>query len=153
MTVEPQLTSLALQEIPVPDFADVAIGVWPPGAPVDPAVWARTLFSPRGAPLWVGAALAIRQLLAPLVGIRRAPEDVFSIARTSGQEALIVTRDTHLDFACAIGVDPDRALVRVTTTVKLHGRTGRIYFAPVRMLHPIVVQAMLAKTRRVLNVV
>ena len=146
----PALSSLALDEIPAPDFADVNIVQLPASATTDPAVWARTLFSPRGMPRWIAAAMVVRQLLAPLIGVRRAPRDVFTINRVSGDEALIVARDTHLDFACAVGVDPESALVRVTTSVKVHGRSGRIYFAPVRMVHPVIVQSMLARTRRVL---
>ncbi len=149
----PALSSLALDEIPAPDFADVNIVQLPASATTDPAVWAQTLFSRRGLPRWVGVAMALRQLLVPLIGVRRAPRDVFAVDRTLGDEVLIVARDSHLDFACAVGVDPERRLVRVTTSVKLHGAAGRIYFAPVRMFHPVVVQSMLAKTGRVLAAV
>lgn len=54
----------------------------------------------------------------------------------------------HLDFRCGVGVDLDARLVRVTTAVRLKNRRGRLYFAPVRLVHPIVVMAMLRKTRR-----
>lgn len=39
-------------------------------------------------------------------------------------------------------------LVRVTTTVRLHGWRGRLYFAPVRLVHPIVVGAMIRGANR-----
>ncbi|MTD16813.1 DUF2867 domain-containing protein [Nakamurella sp. YIM 132087] len=144
----PALRSAALDAIPAPDFADVAIRVLPEGAPADPELWARTVFGRPGVPVWVGAALALRQLVVPLIGVNRAPRNVFDVERVVGEEALILARDTHLDFACAIGVDTEQRLVRVTTAVRLHGMRGRIYFAPVRLAHPIVVQSMLAKAAR-----
>ena len=58
---------------------------------------------------------------------------------------LIAADDTHLDFRCAVAVDRSARLVRVTTTVRLHGWRGRVYFAPVRLLHPVVIQAMVQK--------
>jgi hypothetical protein len=38
--------------------------------------------------------------------------------------------------------------VRVTTAVRLKGRRGRLYFAPVQLAHPVVVMSMLRSTRR-----
>lgn len=54
----------------------------------------------------------------------------------------------QLDFRCGVGVDLDARLVRVTTVVRLKNRRGRLYFAPIRLVHPIMVMAMLHKTRR-----
>ena len=56
--------------------------------------------------------------------------------------ALVGFDDRHLDFRAAVGVDAPARLVRVTTTVRLHGWRGRVYFAPVRLLHPVVVRSM-----------
>ena len=136
--------SLALRDIPAPDFADAAIAPLPPGVTADPRVWAETMFRPRSMPTWVAAALAIRQAVVPLLGIRRAPRDTFAIREQVG-EVLMVADDTHLDFRCAVAVDPAARLVRVTTTVRLHGWRGRVYFAPVRLLHPVVVRAMIRR--------
>ncbi len=140
--------SLALRDIPHPDFADAAIATLPAGSPTDPAVWAREAFSASGMPRWVAAALAVRQLLVPLLGIPRAPVDTFAIREQAGDEVLIAADDRHLDFRCAIAVDPAARLLRVTTTVRLHGWRGRLYFAPVRILHPVVVQAMIHRAGR-----
>ncbi|AQZ65510.1 unnamed protein product [[Actinomadura] parvosata subsp. kistnae] len=144
----PVYWSSALEDIPVPDYADVMIGVLPPGASEDPRVWAEEIFSLRALPRWVGAAMAVRQALVPLLGVRRAPRDVFRVARVEGEEALIVADDRHLDFRCGVAVDAAARLVRVTTTVRLKGWRGRVYFMPVRLAHPVVVHAMMRSARR-----
>jgi hypothetical protein len=135
--------SLALRDIPAPDYADAIIVPLPAGTPHDPGVWARRLFSLRAMPRWVVGALAVRQLLVPLLGIRRAADDVFTIREQDGDEVLMAADDRHLDFRCAVAVDRVTRLVRVTTTVRLHGWRGRAYFLPVRVLHPLVVRAMI----------
>lgn len=142
--------SLALRDIPRPDYADAAIAPLPAGAPTDPEAWARRMFSVRAMPRWVAAALALRQLLVPLMGIPRAAEDTFAVRDRAGDEVLLAADDTHLDFRCAVAVDPEAGLLRVTTAVRLHGWRGRAYFAPVRLLHPIVVQAMIRSAGRTL---
>jgi Protein of unknown function (DUF2867) len=145
----PAFRSLALDEVPRPDHLDV-IGVpLPEGASTDPALWTRTIFSVESTPVWVRAAFGLRQLLVPLIGVARGdPETVFTVRRVVGEEALVVASDRHLDFACGVGVDPRRRLVRMTTTVRLHGWRGRLYFAPVRLVHPVVVRAMLRRAAR-----
>jgi hypothetical protein len=146
--------SLALRDFS-PDFADTAIAALPAGAPTDPAQWARTVFGLRSMPAWVRAALAVRQVLAPLIGVARAPRDTFAVDEVrsdpaGGGEALVSTDDTHLDFRCGVAVDTAAGLVRVTTSVRLHNRRGRLYFLPVRVLHPIVVDSMLRRAVRTL---
>lgn len=135
--------SLALRDIPTPDYADAIIAPLPPGAPDHPALWARRLFSLRTMPPWVVAALAVRQVLVPLLGIRRAADDVFDIREQHEDEVLLGVDDRHLDFRCGVAVDPAARLLRVTTAVRLHGWRGRAYFLPVRVLHPLVVRAMI----------
>ena len=151
MAIKPQFHSLAFVAITEPDFADVIVGILPAGASLDPRVWAETIFGIAGTPRWVRGALGLRQLLAPLIGVRRAPDLVFAVKQVEGEEALIFAPDTHLDFACGIGVDAGARLVRVTTAVRLHGFRGRLYFAPVSLVHPIVVQSMLKRARRTLG--
>ena len=135
--------SLALRDIPAPDYADAIIAPLPPGTPAEPAVWARRLFSLRTMPRWVVGALAVRQLLVPLLGIPRAADDVFAIRDQEGDEVLLGVDDRHLDFRCGVAVDRESELLRITTTVRLHGWRGQAYFLPVRVLHPHVVRAMI----------
>ncbi|GAA3583572.1 hypothetical protein GCM10022198_03560 [Klugiella xanthotipulae] len=148
---EPRFDSLAFDEIPRPHFADVIVRPLPPGVTLDPAEWADAIFSPEGAPRWVRAAFILREALVPLIGVPRGSPDTFTVARVEGEEAVIVAPDTHLFFCCAVGVDPRRRLVRVTTTVRLHGWRGRLYFAPVKLVHPVVVQSMLRRASRTLH--
>jgi Protein of unknown function (DUF2867) len=135
--------SLALRDIPRPDYADAIMAPLPAGTPVDPVLWARKLFSLRTMPRWVVGALAARQMLVPLLGIPRAADDVFAIREQSEDEVLLGADDRHLDFRCGVAVEPAARLLRVTTTVRLHGWRGRAYFLPVRVLHPLVVRAMI----------
>jgi hypothetical protein len=148
---QPSFASLALTAIPDPDYADMSIAVLPAHASADPAAWARNLFSFRTMPRWVLLALLLRQLVSPLLGIPRASREVFSVKTVVGDEALIAIDDGHLDFAVAVGVDEQRNIVRVVTTVRIKNRRGRLYFLPVRLAHPIVVQSMLKRSRRLMS--
>ncbi|MGB3375142.1 MAG: DUF2867 domain-containing protein [Microbacterium sp.] len=147
----PAFWSLAFEDMPQPDFADVIVGTLPATATTDPREWAEYLFSPRGMPLWVRVAMGVRQTLAPLIGVPRGSRDTFRVSRVEHGEALIAVDDTHLDFRASVGVDVEHRLVRVVTAVRLKGVRGRLYFAPVRLAHPAVVQSMLARTRRALD--
>ena len=86
----------------------------------------------------------------PLLGIPQAASDVFAIRDQHDEEVLLAADDRHLDFRCAVAVDQVARLLRVTTTVRLHGWRGRVYFLPVRVLHPIVVRAMIRAAGRAL---
>jgi len=145
----PAFRSLALDEVPRPDHLDV-IGVpLPEGASTDPALWTRTIFSIESTPVWVRLAFGLRQLLVPLIGVRPGdPGIAFAVKRVVGEEALVEASDRHLDFAAGVGVDVERGLVRLTTAVRLHGWRGRLYFAPVVLVHPAVVRSMMRRAAR-----
>ncbi|MBG0741370.1 DUF2867 domain-containing protein [Paeniglutamicibacter antarcticus] len=145
---QPYYWSLAFADIPAPDYADMSIGVLPPSATEEPAEWARNLFSPESMPGSIRLAMGLRQLLVPLIGIPRADHDVFAVKRVEGQEALLSVDEVHLDFRCGVGVDAENRLVRITTTVRWKGWQGRMYFLPVRVLHPLVMHSMLTRTQR-----
>jgi hypothetical protein len=142
------LWSIALRDIPAPDYADATIVPIEPGGSVDPAAWARRIFSRRDMPFWVKVALGARQAVVPLMGVQRAPRDTFSIREHGDDEVLIAYDDAHLDFRCGVAVDEPSRLLRVTTTVRFHGWRGRLYFVPVRLAHPIVVRAMVRAAAR-----
>jgi hypothetical protein len=147
----PVFRSMALESIPVPDYADVIVLPVPAGQrdwPTDPKVWAEALFSLKSMPGWVIALMGLRQAVVGLGGIRRAPAHVFAVAEVRGEEALISADDRHLDFRCGVAYDAGAGLLRVTTTVRLKGWRGRLYFVPVRPLHPLVVHAMMARAIR-----
>lgn len=146
------LHSAALSGCPDPDFADVQLFRLPADAPTDPADWARRIFQPRNVPLWVKALMAVRQAMVLLIGVRPAGRDVFTVDAVNGPEALIVERDRHLDFWLGVAVDPHRGLLQATTCVTLHGWRGRLYFLPVRLLHPVVFRSMIAAAIRRIGV-
>jgi len=144
-TNDPAFRSMAFDDIPTPDFADVTVVAIPPGTdplPSDPAWWARAVFSVRSTPWWVRVLFALRQALVGLIGVKRGNRSVFDVGSVKGEEALIAADDRHLDFRAAVGIDIQHRLLRVTTTVRLHGWRGRVYFAPVSVLHGPVTRAM-----------
>lgn len=137
--------SLALRTIPAPDFADAAIVAIPPSGVRlmdDPRWWAEQVFSVRSAPKWVVALLGLRQVLVGLIGVKRADRSVFDVTTVEGSEALIFTKDDHLDFAAGVRIDLDHRLLTVTTAVRFNNWRGRLYFVPVSVLHGPVTQSM-----------
>ncbi len=144
----PAFASLALRDVPRPDYCDVLVVPLPPGAGTDPAAWARAVFDVRRGPRWVRALLTLRQGAVRLLGLRPAPRDTFDVREVVGEEALLAADDRHLDFRVGVGVDTRAGLLRVTTAVRLHGWRGRVYFAPVRVAHPLVTAAMLRSALR-----
>ena len=145
----PAFRSLALDAIPRPDHVDVVAVTLPKGATTDPAVWTATIFSIESTPIWVRLLFGLRQLLVPLIGVRPGdPGTAFAVQRVVGEEALVAASDRHLDFAAGVGVDEERRLVRLVTVVRLHGWRGRLYFAPVALVHPAVVRSMMRRAAR-----
>lgn len=140
--------SLALRDIPCPDYVHTVIVPLDEHGSTDPAAWARRLFSLRDMPRWVVVALVVRQAVTPVTELRRAHHDVFGIREVADDEALVAADAAHLDFRCAIAVDEDTRMLRVTTTVRLHNARGRLSFAPLRLAHPLVMRSMLRSTAR-----
>jgi hypothetical protein len=135
--------SVALREIARPDYADVALVPVPAHASTDAQRWAEAVFDLRSMPRWVVALLSVRQVAVRLIGLAPAPRDVFAVRAVQDDEALISFDDRHLDFRVGVGVDPVQHLLRVVTVVRLRGWRGRVYWAPVSLLHPVVVRAMM----------
>lgn len=147
----PSFVSLAFSGRPAPDWADVVLESVPEGgraAPADPARWAAEVFAVGSAPPPVVALMALRQAVVPLIGIDPAPRDVFGVRRVEGDEALITHEDRHLDFQAGVGFDPVSRILRVTTAVWLKGWRGRVYFAPVSVLHDPVTRSMMRRAIR-----
>ncbi|MBK6871407.1 MAG: DUF2867 domain-containing protein [Kineosporiaceae bacterium] len=138
-------SSVALDRCPDPDYVDLYAMTLPDSAPDDPAWWARRAFTAAGLPVWARVALGLRQVLVPLIGVRPSPRDTMAVDEVVGNEALITASERHLDFWCAIGIDPAARLVRVTTVVRLHGWRGRAYWSVVRLAHPIVTTAIMRR--------
>lgn len=105
MTASPAFRSLAFTAGDRFDYGDVILIAKPPSTSDDPREWAETLFSLEAIPVVVRALFGVRMALAPLLGLRPAPSGVFDVREVSGQEALMVFDDDHLEFRCAVGVD------------------------------------------------
>jgi len=148
LSCDPAFHSLALTQIPGADYVDVILRPLPTGATTDPSDWLRATFDVRHSPFWLRAVFGLRQAVVPLLGIERSPADVFAVQQASANEALTWASERHLDFAAALGVDAEQRLVRLTTTVRLHGWRGRVYFLPVRLVHRLVAGAMLRTAAR-----
>jgi len=137
------LTTIASRAVPDPDFADISVVPLPSGASLDPAVWAEEIFHGGHLPAWIKGLMAVRQAVVGLIGISRGDPSVFDIDEREGNAVLIADDERHLDMRVGVGVDPDRELVWCATVVTLHGWRGKVYFAPVRALHPAVVRSMM----------
>lgn len=66
---------------------------------------------------------------------------MLAVDRIIDGEAVIDTDDRHLRFVAGIRTEP--GLVHVTTAVTLKGWRGKLYFAPVRILHDPVTRSMM----------
>lgn len=71
---------------------------------------------------------------------------MLAVDRVVGDEAIIDTDDRHLRFVAAVRAEA--GLLHVTTVVTLKGLRGRLYFAPVRLLHDAVTRSMMVSAAR-----
>lgn len=149
-TDSPCFVSKALDGSRPPDWVAVTVEHVPIDPRLDPRGWASAVFSPRSAPLPVKVLFGVRQVVVRVLGIPPAPPDVFAVDRVEGDEALIVTRDSHLDFSAGVAFDAQQQLLRVTTAVWFNGWRGRVYFVPVAFAHDVITRAMMRRAVRTL---
>ncbi|BEL05015.1 hypothetical protein Q0Z83_032060 [Actinoplanes sichuanensis] len=137
--------SLIAQAIPRPDLADAYAARVGPGADTDPQTWADAIF--RNPPAAVTALLRLRNLLVAPFGIERGDRTAFDTITGTDHEVLLGTDAEHLDFRASVLVEAGDDAVTVTLSTHAAARTrgGRIYLALVRLVHPIVVRAMLRR--------
>jgi hypothetical protein len=140
-------TGLLAGALPRVDFADAHAVPVRPGMPEDPMVWANAVFGDP--PPWVARLLALREALVGLVGIERGGRESFDPVAVEGDEVLLGSDADHLDVRTSVRREPDRAVV--TTVVALHGLRGRLYFAAVRIVHPVIVRALLDRAATTLS--
>lgn len=128
-------TSLALRDIPLPDYCDVVIvptkGVDEP----DPRVWAEAIFSHENATLTSRGARAVRDEAIRLFDLVPPPERERYVSEVVGSEALIIDDTPSLMIRIGVAVEPGGDLVRITTAVKYRTIRGRLTFGPRRMMH------------------
>jgi 2-polyprenyl-6-methoxyphenol hydroxylase-like FAD-dependent oxidoreductase len=140
-------TGLLAKALPRVDWSDAYAVACPVGAPTDPQVWADAIF--HNAPRWVRELLAVRQATVGLVGIDRGRSNTFDTLIRTDQEVLLGTEERHLSFRASVLTQVDQ--VTLSTVVQVHNRRGRAYSALVRVLHPIIVRAVLARAAHVLH--
>lgn len=137
-----QATSLALRDIPVPDYCDVVIvptgGVDEP----DPRVWAEAIFSHENTPLSRRGLRALRDEAVRLFDMVPPPAKEYVTDEVRGSEALIVDDDENLRVRIGVALLPGGRLVQITTAVKFLSVRGRIAFAPRRLLHAAAVHTL-----------
>lgn len=126
------------------DWSDAHAVECRPGQPTDPQVWADAVF--RDPPQWVAALLGVREALVGLVGIARGGSSSFDTLARTEREVLLGTDERHLDFRASVLREADRVVL--STVVTLHNARGRAYFALVRPVHQVIVQAMLRRAAR-----
>jgi hypothetical protein len=131
----------------------------------DPSETPSQLFARaiRATPAWVDLAMALRDRLVSLVGLktvgamgaRRPPGamtarvgeayGIFTVLAANPDELLLGIDDKHLDVRVSVArrVDSNGARAVVTTAVRNHNWLGRLYMIPVARIHPLVVKGML----------
>jgi hypothetical protein len=144
-TSVPMNDSLIAAALPQPDLADAYAARIGPGAATDPQTWADAIF--RNPPAAVTALLRLRNVLVAPFGIERGDRSAFDTITRTDREVLLGTDAGHLDFRASVLVTPDDDAVTVTLSTHAAARTrgGRVYLALVRLVHPIVVRAMLRR--------
>jgi hypothetical protein len=140
--------SVAYQLLPTPDWAMTTSIAVPDAEAHTAEEWAHAIFDSRGLPAWVRALGAARTLVAKALQLPRANQQMLTVDRVIDGEAVIDTDDRHLRFVAGIRTEP--GLVHVTTAVTLKGWRGKLYFAPVRVLHdPVTRSMMIAAASRI----
>ena len=134
--------SLALRDIPIPDYCDVVIV--PPGGveESDPRVWAEAIFAHENTPLGSRGLRALRDETVRLFDMVPPPQKEFVADEVVGSEALIVDDDDKLAVRIGVALLPGGELLQVTTAVKDKTVRGRLAFAPRRLMHAAAVNTL-----------
>jgi 2-polyprenyl-6-methoxyphenol hydroxylase-like FAD-dependent oxidoreductase len=146
-TVAVPATGLLAGALPRVDWSDAYEVEIRPGAPTDPQVWSDAIF--HNAPGWVRRLIAVRQATVGLVGIDRGRSDTFDARTRTDDEVLLGTDERHLSFRASVLVQDGRVVL--STAVQVHNRRGRAYSALVRLAHPAVARAALARAAETLS--
>ena len=134
--------SLALRDIPIPDYCDV---VMVPTAGVDepdPRAWADAIFSHENTPLSTRGARALRDEAIRLFDMVPPPQKEFVADEVVGAEALIVDDDDKMSVRIGVALLPGGELLQITTAVKFRSVRGRLAFAPRRLMHAAAVNTL-----------
>ncbi|WP_314676397.1 DUF2867 domain-containing protein [uncultured Rhodococcus sp.] len=140
--------TLAFKAMPAPDWAE-ATTITIPSVPTHTSEeWAQAVFDVRNVPAPVLAMFWLRERVVGLLGIAKGRPDTFAVDKIADGEALIEADEKHLRFVASVQADNDAGLLHVATAVELKNRAGRIYFAPVQVLHGVITRAMMTSARK-----
>jgi len=111
-------------------------------------LFAAPVAASDGSPAPVLAMFWLRERIVGLLGIAKGRPDTFAVDKIADGEALIEADEKHLRFVASVQADNDAGLLHVVTAVELKNRAGRIYFAPVQVLHGVITRAMMTSARK-----
>lgn len=134
--------SLALRDIPIPDYCDVVIVPTGGVEESDPRVWAEAIFAHENTPLGSRGLRALRDEAVRLFDMVPPPQKEFVADEVVGSEALIVDDDDKLAVRIGVALLPGGELLQVTTAVKYKTVRGRLAFAPRRLMHAAAVNTL-----------
>lgn len=144
----------------LPELADAFAITLPPEAPDDITRLARILFANPAC--WFRCLLTCRDALVRPFGIRTSAQlrdklmaegalriDFFPVLSVKNSELIIGHDDCHLDFRTSVlvrqlGHGKEREVV-MTSVVRCHNRTGRLYTWLIAPFHRAVVSSMLRR--------
>ena len=135
-------SSLALRDIPVPDYCDVVIVPTQGVDETDPRVWAEAIFAHENTPLARRGLRALRDEAVRLFDMVPPPAKEYVTDEVRGSEALIIDDDQDLRVRIGVALLPGGELLQVTTAVKFLSVRGRLKFAPRRLLHASAVHTL-----------
>lgn len=136
--------SLLAGTLPSVDWADAQRLETLPGLPQDPQTWAEAIFRDR--PRWPAVAAGGWHLL---MGIHRSRAGAADTLAHSDDEVLLGARGRNLDLRASVRRESDRVVL--SATVQRRNQRGRTRVALVRLLHPILVRAMMNRAARRLS--
>lgn len=136
------VSSLALRDIPVPDYCDVVIVPTRGVQESDPRVWAEAIFSHENTPLSRRGLRALRDEAVRLFDMVPPPERQYVTDEVRGSEALIKDDDDKLSVRIGVALLPGGELLQITTAVKYRSVRGRLAFAPRRLMHAAAVHSL-----------
>ncbi|MFI6355568.1 DUF2867 domain-containing protein [Streptomyces sp. NPDC050743] len=130
------------------DYSDAFAVRLPSDAGVDAGEWADRFFAQP--PSWVRRALALRDSLVGTLGLKTNDLEAavpFPELLRTGREVVYGVDDRHLDFRASVHVARSDGAVQISvaTVVHRHSLFGRLYFLPVRVVHPLIIRSMLRR--------
>jgi uncharacterized protein DUF2867 len=150
------LVARAFERVDYSDAFEIAI---PKHAPQDVDAFTRKFITAR--PGWINGLMGARDAAMGLFGFKTAmPKDedlpprfepgaklgLFEVFDRADDEVLLGADDRHLNFRLSILLRrAEETFACITTIVHFNNGFGRVYFAPVKPFHKVIVRAMLRR--------